>query len=112
MKKKIKLEDIILDAFLECIREDHIKSREIAILTNQKVINPHFWQQGKFISIDYIDKYNNIIYRETQPGTNEGDDNHIIGIAFPYIDYKPYHDKWVKLLNREKNLNELVGENI
>lgn len=107
--KRIKKEDIILDAFLECLREEHIKSRQHSIKINQTVLNPHYWQQGEFVAIDYVDKYNNIVYRETQPGTGKDDENHIIGIAFPYYEYKPYHDRWVKLLNREKNLNDLVG---
>jgi hypothetical protein len=108
MKIKIKKEDIILDAFLECLREYHIRTRREVKLSGEKVYNPYFWEQGEFVSIKYIDGYNNICYNVTQPGTKPTDDYHIISVAFPYEDYKPFHDKWMRYKNRENLLNELV----
>ncbi len=110
-KNKIKKEDIILDALIECLNEDHIKSRRETKESGQKVYNPHFWEQGKFVSLSHIDKYGNICYKETQPGTKPTDEYHIIGVALPYEDYKPFHDKWMKFRNRDNKLNELISDN-
>ena len=111
MKKSNKQYPVILDAFIESINEYHTRSRKE---TNPKtVINPHYWEQGKFISLDKVDRYGNIIYSETQPGTTIDFEYHIIGIAFPYKEYKPFHDKWVIFLNRKEKLKRILTyENI
>jgi len=100
-----------MDAFLECLKEDHIKSRREVKESGKTVYNPHFWEQGEFISLDYVDKYNNIVYTVTQPGIKPTDEYHTIGVAYPYQDYKPFHEKWMKFRNRDKHLSELLNDN-
>jgi hypothetical protein len=98
-------ESIIMDAFLECLHDDHIKTRRETKESGHLVFNPYFWEQGEFVSLDYIDGYGNIIFTETQPGTKTSDTYHTISIAFPYDKYKPYHDRHMK------TINELMNEN-
>ncbi len=107
-KKKINKEDIIIEAFLECLEYDHRKYRQEVKDSGKIVHNPYFWEQGEFISINYIDKYGNICYTVTQPGTKPTDSYHEIGVALPYDNYKPFHDKWVRFGNRMENLNKLI----
>lgn len=105
-----QIDDIILDAFLEYLEDDFIKSRDDAKKSSQRIYNVHFWEKARFISLDYIDPYGNIIHTETQPGTKTGDVHHQLSIATPQYEYKPFHDKWVKILNRRKNLDQLIDE--
>lgn len=104
-KRKIRCCDVILEAFIEYLNDDFIKSRKET--DPSKVINPHYWEQGKFVSLEGIDKYGNIIYKETQAGTTPDFEYHIISIAAYYSEYKPYHKKWMKSIKRESKLNEL-----
>ncbi len=106
---KIKKEDIILGAFIECITDYHIQTRKEVKESGEIVRNPHFYEQGQFVSLDYIDPYNNIIYRKTQPGVDPTEPNFTIGVAHPYAWYKPYHDKWMRPINIDKKLDELFG---
>ena len=107
-KTKIKIDDIILDAFLACMDDEFYRTREETKKNGTKVYNPDFWEKPKFISLDYIDKYNNIVYTETQPGVPEGQPYYTLGIAMPYEEYKPYHDKWMLSIKRDKKLKELT----
>lgn len=84
----IKKEDVILDALIECIKDDHIKHRKEVMDSGQKVFNPYFWEMGVFVSLKYIDQWDNICYCETQPGTKPTDSNHIISVSLPYNNYK------------------------
>lgn len=104
--KKIRCCDVILEAFIEYINDDFIKTRKET--DPARVFNPHFWEQGKFVSLDGIDKYGNIIYQETQPGTTPDFEYHIIGIAVPYDWYKPYHDKWMLSIKRDSKLEKIL----
>jgi hypothetical protein len=58
----------------------------------------------------------NIVYKETQPGTDVSFECHIISIAVPYKEYKPYHERCylrtlfeTKSEFRQKKLEELLG---
>lgn len=104
---KIKIEDIILEAFIESIDDYHNDNIKQVKNSGQIVTNKYFWDKPQFVSIDYIDKYNNIVYKETQCGTDPSDSNHIITLAFPYIWYKPFHDKYLKIKNRSEILKLL-----
>lgn len=106
-RRKIKKEDIILDALLECLNDYHIRTRKEARESGRTIFNPHYWEQGEFISLDYVDKYNNIVYTVTQPGTDKSFSHHKIGVAFSYRDYKPYHDRWMTPIKRNIKLKEL-----
>ncbi len=103
---KISCCNVILGALIEYINDDFIKTREN---TNpDRVFNPHFWEQGKFVSLDGMDKYGNIIYQETQSGTTPDFEYHIISIATPYDEYKPYHKKWMKSFKRNEKIDDIL----
>lgn len=104
--KRITKEDIIMDALIECLQYEHITTRKEMKESGKTVFNPHFWEQGEFISLDYINKYGDIVFTQTQPGTKPSDSYHKISIAFPYGEYKPFHDRW----NRENKINQLINE--
>lgn len=101
--------DIIIDAFLDCINNEFLITRRKSKESGETIFNPHYFEQGKFVSLDYIDRYNNIFYTTTQSGTDPKDSYHTIKVAYTYNEYKPFHDKWMKFRNRttvgEKNLN-------
>ncbi len=59
-------------------------------------------------SLDCIDKYGNICYTRTQPGVPIGDYNHTIQSVVHYEDYKPYHDRWVIQIERDRKIGEIV----
>lgn len=63
MKRNIRREDIIIDAFLDCINNEFLITRRKSKESGETIFNPHYFEQGKFVSLDYIDRYNNIVYR-------------------------------------------------
>jgi hypothetical protein len=73
-----------MEALLECLKVSHIKDCNYTRASGRIVNNPHYWEQGEFVSLDYIDQYDNIVYTVTQPGTMPTDSNHTIGVAFHY----------------------------
>lgn len=107
-KNKLRANDIIKDAFIECLNNCYTKSRQDSISSGTKITNPHYFEKSEFVSIDYIDQWGNIVYTEKQPGTKPSDLYHTIQVAVPYYDYKPFHNKWLRFINRDKNLNELL----
>lgn len=114
MKKKIYIGnkikifccDVIEEAFIEYLNDVFIKSRKEA--NPVKVINPHFWTQGEFVSLDGMYKYNNILYTETQPGTTPDFEYHKIQIAVHYEEYEPYHKKWMRSIERNKLIEDIL----
>jgi hypothetical protein len=108
--KKVKYvleRDVILDAFLKCLDDRFVERVRTAKIENWKVFNPHFWEKSEFISLDYIDKNGNIFYTRTQPGVPIGDYNHTIQSVVHYEDYKPYHDRWVIQIERDRKIGEI-----
>jgi hypothetical protein len=100
--------DVILEAFLKYLDDSFTNTMERAKREKRIVHNPYYWEKGEFVSLDYIDKYGNIIYTHTQPGVPVEHENYKIQVAIHYEDYKPYHDRWVLQLERDKKLEELV----
>ncbi len=107
--KKIRCCNVIQEAFIEYLNDNFKIIRQQTDPTT--VINPHYWEQGKFVSLDGIDKYGNIMYKETQPGITTDFEYHIIGISVHYDNYKPYHKKWMKQIIRDNKLKQLLYEN-
>jgi hypothetical protein len=107
-KVKIKKEDIILEALIEWFDDDFKTSRAEAKKNPTEVTNPHFWEKPQFVSLNYIDQYNNICITETQAGVDPSEPNYTIGVAVPYVWYKPYHDKYMKMRNRIESIDSLV----
>ena len=99
---------IILEALIAWHKWDFETSREETRRTKQQVWNPHFWDYGEFVEYIGVNKDGLIWYRETQPGTKPDDENHIIGVSTWYDDYKPFHDKWMLQLDRDKKLNTIL----
>lgn len=106
--KYILERDVILDAFLKYLDDRFVDRVEKAKLEKWKVSNPHFWEKSEFISLDYIDKHGNICYSHTQPGVPPGNEYHTIQTAVPYEKYKPYHDRWVLQIERNRKIGEIV----
>jgi hypothetical protein len=109
--KKVKYvleRDVILEAFLKYLDDRFVDRVRTAKIEKWKVFNPHFWEKSEFISLDCIDKYGNICYTHTQPGVPIGDDYHTIQTAVHYDDYKPYHDRWVIQIERDRKIGEIV----
>lgn len=88
--------EVILGAFIEYVNDFFKKTRAEAKSRGREIANPRFFEQGRFVSLEGFDRHGNIVYRETQPGTDESFEFHIISIACPYSDYKPYHDRWAR----------------
>jgi len=102
-----KREPIIEAAFREYINDFFKETRKAVKDSGQIVPNPHFWEQGQFVGIEGYDRYGNIVYKETQPGTDPSFEYHIISIAVHYEGYRPYHDRWMAIEKREEILEQL-----
>jgi hypothetical protein len=95
-KKIVKIEDIIPEAFHDAVRHYNETARKYVKI--EDIQNPYFFEKEIIISIDSIDKYNNIIYTADNryPRGSNTEDNPLpfICIAFPYDEYiefeKPY----------------------
>ena len=102
-----KREPIIEEAFREYLDDSFKESRKATNDSGFISPNPHYWEQGQFVSLEGYDKYGNIVYRETQPGTDPSFEHHIISVAVHYEGYKPYNDRWLAIQKREEILEEL-----
>jgi hypothetical protein len=102
-----KREPIIEEAFREYLDDSFKESRKATKDSGFISPNPHYWEQGQFVSLEGYDKYGNIVYRETQPGTDPSFEHHIISVAVHYEGYKPYNDRWLAIQKREEILEEL-----
>lgn len=100
----------ILEAFIQCINDYHKQTRQEVRDSGVTPRNPHFFEQGEFVSFDGFDKYGNIIYRVTQPGTTPDFDHHIIAISYPYVWYQPYHDRWTLPTERNNKIESLLND--
>lgn len=108
MKSKFMCCNIILTPFIQCVDDYFLRNRKEIVNSGEKISNPFFFIQGEFISLEGIDRYGNIIYKEKQSGTKPDFKYHIISVAMPYTEYKPYHENWMKQINRQNKLEELV----
>jgi hypothetical protein len=102
-----KREPIIEEAFREYLDDSFKESRKATKYSGFISPNPHYWEQGQFVSLDGYDKYGNIVYKETQPGTDPSFELHIISVAVHYEGYKTYHDRWMAIQKREEIFEEL-----
>jgi len=102
---------IIIEAFREYLDDSFKSSRAESRNSGREITNPNYWTQGQFVSLEGFDSYGNIVYKETQPGTDPKHKSHVISIACPYEEYKPYHERWAKRLKREERLSEIGIKN-
>ena len=49
-------------------------------------------------------------YNQIQSGTKPEDEYHIIGVASWYEDYKPFHDKWMLMRQRDERIDSILDD--
>jgi hypothetical protein len=101
---------IIIDALITWHKWNFETSREEYRKNQTKVNNPYFWEYGELVEYIGVNKGGLIWYTQKQPGTNSGDEYHIIGVTIWYEEYRPFHDRWMLAKQRNDRIDSILNE--